>query len=1356
MSVSFPHRILVWIGLTFLFWGTVPGLMGGSVQPGSRLQNQPTTPATQPFLPVTTQNQLEETAFPEGRPTFRCFSSPDGIPQMTIQCMACDARGYLWVGTQDGAAYYNGRTWTPVHMPNRTASNYVLSLATTRDGSIWFGTNGAGLARLKDEQWTVYDTRTQTLPSDQVFFLLETITPAGESILWVGTDGGLVQFAQGKWTASTPKNSKMPGGRIRALAELKHPDNTTSLWVSFYGNGLACLRNGEWTHFTPQNSPLPQLFLRGLCAGTSFRKLPALWIGTIGGGLACLELQTRDGNESWNWTIINSQNSPLPNDSVWSVLQTTSATGTPSLWLGTMGSGLVHIEPQPAFYSNPPAAASSFGAPWFKWSTFNTQTSTLPENQVISLLEPDTDQKRVLWVGTAGGGLARLDKSQWKVLDPTNSPLPDKQVWAFLESVSPRGRPVFWVGTGNGLVRYESGQWTTFTTSNSGLPNNIVSSLAETVSKTGERTLWVGTSEGGLATFLNEQWTVYNTSNSPLKSNNILCVLPTVLASGETVIWIGSNSGGLSRFQQGVWTVFDTTSSSLPHDSVFSLLVTRGLDQKQFLWVGTRGGGVARIEIDSLDKPWKIFNTSNSKLPSNYVLCLLESVTGTNSFLWIGTGSGGVCRLNPDVPDDPWVVMSDATSPALPNNIIYRMAKDQKERLYFCTNKGITRLTAKNPADLSITNYDLYTFDTNDGLPSEECNTGASVVDSRGYIWVGTVKGVGVYNPNLEINSQLTKPLIVERAWLNGKEVQLPELTSLQHNQNNLLFEFALLSFTHEATVRYQVQLEGFDPSKSDWTTVHRKEYTNLGAGNYTFRVWGQDYTGQITGPVSVSVKIRPAPWNSWWAYLIYLGLFGSGIYGLYSWRIHTLNQRQQEKIVYLGQLLESTRLINSQLDLMAVFRHFAVEAARLVNGVPGGIGLVQGNEVVFKLVFNHGQWEPSDLRFEIGKGITGQVAATAKSMILNDVKGSPLVTYPELIEKHGVSGFMNIPIIMPGGHVGGVISIHRSANRKPFTEADCRVVEALASQAAVAIENAALHGEVEDKNLQLEEKNLMIVESIREIERLYQNEQQVNRTLQELNQMKTNFIIVTSHEMRTPLTVIKGYADALLAEYLGPLTETQNRAIAACQRMVDRMVTSFDGILMMLKIDEGKNDLTLSRLDLSTILSEVVEELSSFVEKRGQKIIIDAPEGIILLVDREKIKLVFLNLVQNAIKFTYDKGTIQIRVTIEGSFVHIQVQDSGIGIEPTEIDRVFERFYTSNDPSTHTSGRFEFTARGTGLGLSVAKSYIEFHGGKIWAESAGVKKGSCFHVQLPLASLVPPVSSTTDQPAASTKIISG
>src|ERR1051326_3322815 len=180
-----------------------------------------------------------------GRPNFHAYTEKDGLPQNSITSMAFDHEGYLWVGTQDGAAYYNGRKWKIVEMPNTSISNYVRAIVVATDGSIWFGNQDGGLSRLKDHQWTTFDT-SSGLPNNRVRSLLTTIASDGTQIVWVGTYGGGVACWQNdRWTI-IDKNSGLPSNEVWSLLETVSPDGARTLWVGTE-KGLARRQNGQWT-----------------------------------------------------------------------------------------------------------------------------------------------------------------------------------------------------------------------------------------------------------------------------------------------------------------------------------------------------------------------------------------------------------------------------------------------------------------------------------------------------------------------------------------------------------------------------------------------------------------------------------------------------------------------------------------------------------------------------------------------------------------------------------------------------------------------------------------------------------------------------------------------------------------------------------------------------------------------------------------------------------------------------------------------------------------------------------------------------------------------------------------------------
>src|SRR5262245_56936265 len=164
-----------------------------------------------------------------GRVAFTHFTDRNGLPQNAIQAMAFDSKGYLWIGSQDGAAYYNGRVWTVVNMPNRTISNFVRSILVAHDQSIWFGRQEGGVSRLHYGNWTTFDEKSG-LPDKRVNALLETKDADGSSIIWIGTDHGLAQLTNNQLSLGDSRGP-FPSEHVATLTEARAADGSAVVWA---------------------------------------------------------------------------------------------------------------------------------------------------------------------------------------------------------------------------------------------------------------------------------------------------------------------------------------------------------------------------------------------------------------------------------------------------------------------------------------------------------------------------------------------------------------------------------------------------------------------------------------------------------------------------------------------------------------------------------------------------------------------------------------------------------------------------------------------------------------------------------------------------------------------------------------------------------------------------------------------------------------------------------------------------------------------------------------------------------------------------------------------------------------------
>ncbi|HKE55911.1 MAG TPA: response regulator [Pyrinomonadaceae bacterium] len=812
-----------------------------------------------------------------GRIAFSHFTDRDGLPQNAIQAMAFDKKGYLWVGSQDGAAYYNGRVWTVVNMPNRTISNFVRSILVANDDSIWFGRQEGGVSRLKDGNWTTFDEKSG-LPDKRVNTLLETEAADGSATIWIGTDRGLAQFRNGE-ISRADSHGPLPSEHITSLIKTKNGDGSVVVWVGTE-KGLVRFSNSERRTFTVSDG-MPQDRITCLLATTEANGQGVLWAGTRDGLIRFALSENR-------FTLIDSR-SGFPPNTVVSLAETIEADGSRVLWAGTDAGGLLR-------YQN--------GV----WTTFGTREG-LSSNSVFSLLpSAGANGTETLWIGTDGGGLARLTMGGWRSFSTSNG-LPVNSVFSIFETEDAAGHAM-WFGTyGGGLARLQNGSWTIFDRS-TGMVDNTVFEMLETTLDDGQRVLWAGMKGGGLTRFENGRW-IKGEVEKALGDSTVRSMLATTDENGARVIWAASGARGLARYSKNKWTFFDRTNG-LPHNSVFEMAELIEKDGTHVLWVATGGGGLARYAKGQ----WRVLNVA-SGLPSNSVLSLLiDHTRDGKTYLWAGTEGGGVARLelNGSELDTPhWVSFSDLTTPALPNNTIYQVRKDARGAIYVSHNKGVSRLTPRyDDANGSIAGYDVNTFTTEDGLPANEGNGGVSFVDSKGRIWIGTVGGAAVFDPSQEIAGQAQSRLYIERAFVGDKPTVFGASQTLSHNQNHVSFEYALLSFVHEDGTRYRTQLVGLEPEPSGWTTDAKRDFSSLPAGGYTFKVWGKDYSGNITGPVAVSFTIKPPLTRTWGAYALYVAVLGGLAIAVVRLRTSSLRRRNEW---LKGRVSERTRALAEKVE---------------------------------------------------------------------------------------------------------------------------------------------------------------------------------------------------------------------------------------------------------------------------------------------------------------------------------------------------------------------------------------------------------------------------------------------------------
>ncbi|HEX4960549.1 MAG TPA: ATP-binding protein [Thermoanaerobaculia bacterium] len=380
---------------------------------------------------------------------------------------------------------------------------------------------------------------------------------------------------------------------------------------------------------------------------------------------------------------------------------------------------------------------------------------------------------------------------------------------------------------------------------------------------------------------------------SPLPDEEILTLLVTE-EEGSPALWIGTRRG-LARYTATGWKVWTSATSGLPDDEVYALAQTPG-PRGPVLWVGTRNRGLARFA----EGQWMSFDRRNSPLPNNWINCLQVVRHGGQFALWAGT-DGGAARLDLSAPRPQWIVLTENTDPKLPNDMVYRIEEDGRGRVYLLTNRGVARVGLRQPRPRTATDLSLSTFKVGDGLPSNEGNSGASMVDRRGRLWFGTLGGAAVLDPVTADPPVTPTPLRIERISADGRPISAATgPLRLDHRVRELRFDFALLRFVRGEDTLYRAQLVGFDKEPGPWMADPYRAYGALPAGKYLFRVWGRDAAGTVSAPAEAALVVAPSPWQTLPAYLAYAvaGFFGiAGLVWLSSRSARRHHERLEELV---------------------------------------------------------------------------------------------------------------------------------------------------------------------------------------------------------------------------------------------------------------------------------------------------------------------------------------------------------------------------------------------------------------------------------------------------------------------------
>lgn len=761
------------------------------------------------------------------------------------------------------------------------------------------------LAGFRQEVWN----SNQGLPQNTVPALFQ----AADGYLWIATELGLVRFDGLRFTVFDKNNTpELKSNAIDCIIQSRNGD----MWLGTIGGGLTRFRPGHAQTYTTKDG-LSNDTIRSLFEDSS----GDLWIGTDGNGL--------NRFHNGHFTALTTDHG-LADNQVFSITEDRQHT----LWVGThnglsryrdgrfqtfrMADGLGGNYVRCLISSPRPNPANDVlwigtdggGLTKLENSNFTRYSirNGLTSNSIFALAE---DTAHNLWIGTRSGGIMRLLRSGVLQSYTARDGLPNNDVYSFL--VDRDGD--LWVGSGGGggLIRLYDRRLFSAYDHRYGLSSDVTLPILEDH----EGSIWVGTNGAGINKFRNGKFSAL-TAKDGLASDTVFS-----LAEGtDGTLWAGTRKG-LSRLAQNRFTNY-TRADGLPNESIVALLT----DSRGTLWIGTRGGlsryrnhefvnytskdGLSNDVIQALFEDhhhhlwigtaggglnrfdngrFEVYDSSRG-LSNNNVFSIGETKDGS---LWVGTNGGGLNRLKNGR------ISAFSTKDGLPDDAIFRILEDGSGALWMSSNKGVFRASVQAFDEFSqhkISRIPVLAYGTSDGMNTRECNGGfqpAGWKGRDGRLWFPTMQGITVVDPRRLSGGIAQQPTLLEEVLVNGHQADRNATLDIPVGAGELEFHYSAPNFRSANRILFRYKLEGFD---ENWVLAGQRRiayYTNIPPARYRFLVSATNEDGTWShAAASLALHLEPHFYQT----AVFYGLCGIAaallIFGAHMAHVRQLRERER------------------------------------------------------------------------------------------------------------------------------------------------------------------------------------------------------------------------------------------------------------------------------------------------------------------------------------------------------------------------------------------------------------------------------------------------------------------------------
>ena len=825
-----------------------------------------------------------------------------------IQSIAQDAQGYLWFGGNNGLARYDGRGFRVFQRQKDTpfslGSDEVTGLQVDHNQQLWVATrNGLYLYQPEREGFSHFNP-----PSAPPWFhnaYISSIVLDEQNRLYVGTDRGLVVIPADRKTcqyyASRNAQELPETNRIQALLY-----DGGQVLVGTFSDGLYVLdpQRGDYAPY-----PAPEQYAKKLRSAGVFDilrdKKGRLWLASMVRPPVRID---PDGSVHF----LNHGTNPTESSglkSVWSLFERSNG----EIWLSTDNAGIAVFDEDSqkfTFHKHDPYSSNSISS-----------------NQVRSFFE---DIQGDIWLGTFNSGIDYFSRAKSHFINLKYQPGQNQLSHNGILSIQNSQQGGMWIGTEKGLNYFDpaSQQFTVYNTENT--EGQLVSETILVAKEDSNGIVWLGTTQGGIIAFDPQ---TKSFSNKTIQERSVrpggINFIWNILFDGDN-LWAGTLFEGLFKLDRNGNVLEHYQHDANNPASLPSNYIYRSLDDGEGkLWLGTLGG---LSILNKKDKTLIHVSLPDKPQQKNTAYNVTGLFMDRQFRIWVGVQGEGVYIFR----RDGQLVGQVTHAGGLQSAVVSSFVEDGDGNVWAGTQNGIAHIDSKT--------FAVNMYQKQHGVADNNHNRNAIAVTPEGHIYIGSSGGITVFNPQRFGASAKASPVVVQSLQVNNVKispVQSPLLPqsigllqplTLNHEHTTFSLGIAHLNMRTAKYSQFSYYLEGLDKTWGNTTRSARAVYTNVPSGSYTFRLKAIDELGlESSNEVALSIHILPAPWLTWWAYIIYCLVFLA---------ILTMLFKHKQKQLELTQ----ERALNAELRKVAKLKNtfLANTSHELRTPLNGVLGLVE------------------------------------------------------------------------------------------------------------------------------------------------------------------------------------------------------------------------------------------------------------------------------------------------------------------------------------------------------------------------------------------------------------------------------